>query len=331
MNAAAATVTVYAGDRLGDYSFGDDHPFRSARYAVFMEQFYRLGLDQQCRVAQPVMARRAEIERFHTAEYVDAVIRAGATGDGFLDGGDTPAFRGVDRAAAWVVGTVLQAVGDLVEGRTKRAFVPIAGLHHARRNSAAGFCVYNDCGVAIETLRSEYGVERIAYVDIDAHHGDGVFYSFESDPGLAIADIHEDGRYLYPGTGAVTEAGKGEAHGTKLNVPMQPDSGDQEFFEIWDYVESFIDKARPEFIVFQCGADGLAGDPITHLAYTSEVHRHATLRLCELANRHCQGRLLALGGGGYNLSNVANAWCMVVRAMSEAKAFCPRGGDVSHA
>lgn len=317
MDAAATMVTVYTGDRLGDYNFGDGHPFGPLRYTSFVERFHQLGLDRYCRLAQPSMAQRDEIERFHTPEYVERVIQASTTGSGYLDNGDTPAFAGVYAAAARVVGTVLQAVADLVNGETDRAFVPVAGLHHARRDAAAGFCVFNDCGVAIETLRRQHGIQRIAYVDIDAHHGDGVYYAFESDPALVIADIHEDGRYLYPGTGAVAETGSGTARGSKLNVPMPPGSGDHAFFDAWEYVEAFIDKAQPEFIIFQCGADSLAGDPITDMAYTSEAHRHATRRLCDLADRHSQGRLLALGGGGYNLRNLADAWCAVVKEMIE--------------
>ena len=318
MNATTARVTVYAGDRLGDYSFGDDHPFGPSRYTAFIERFNQLGLEGHCRIAEPVMSDRAEIERFHTSEYIDRVRQASLTGMGYLDNGDTPAFAGIYEAAARVVGTVLQAVADLINGETRRAFIPIAGLHHARRDAAAGFCVFNDCGVAIETLRQRHGVRRIAYVDIDAHHGDGVYYAFASDPAVTIADIHEDGRYLYPGTGAVWERGEGAAEGTKLNVPMPPGAGDRSFFEVWEHVEAFIDKAQPEFIIIQCGADSLAGDPITHMALTSEAHRHATVRLCGLADRHCQGRLLALGGGGYDLQNLANAWCAVVEAMVEA-------------
>ena len=312
------SVSVYAGDRLGDYNFGADHPFGPLRHDAFLAEFRRLGLEQQCRPAHPRIAHRAEIERFHTTEYVDRVVHALAMGTGYLDGGDTPVFPGIYEAAARVVGTVLQAVSDLANGETRRAFVPIAGMHHARRGSAAGFCVFNDCGAAIETLRVHHGVQRIAYVDIDAHHGDGVYYSFEDDPDLSIADIHEDGRFLYPGTGTVQETGKGAASGTKLNVPMPPQANDRIFFDVWEFVEDFIDKARPQFILFQCGADSLAGDPITHLAYSSEAHRHATVRLCELADRHCRGRLLALGGGGYNLQNLAEAWCAVVQAMIEA-------------
>jgi acetoin utilization protein AcuC len=317
MDAAATMVTVYTGDRLGDYNFGDGHPFGPLRYTSFVERFHQLGLDRYCRLAQPSMAQRDEIERFHTPEYVERVIQASTTGSGYLDNGDTPAFAGVYEAAARVVGTVLQAVADLVNGETDRAFVPVAGLHHARRDAAAGFCVFNDCGVAIETLRRQHGIQRIAYVDIDAHHGDGVYYAFESDPALVIADIHEDGRYLYPGTGAVAETGSGTARGSKLNVPMPPGSDDSAFFDAWEYVDAFIDRSEPEFIIFQCGADSLAGDPITDMAYTSEAHRHATRRLCDLADRHSQGRLLALGGGGYNLRNLADAWCVVVKEMIE--------------
>ena len=311
-------VTVYAGDRLADYSFGADHPFGPARQAAFLDRFHQLGLDRDCRVVPPRMADRDEIERFHSADYVDTVMRASETGVGYLDSGDTPAFRGVYEAAAHVVGTVLHALSEQMSGATQRAFVPIAGLHHARRNRAAGFCVFNDCGVAIETLRRQFGLHRVAYVDIDAHHGDGVFYAFADDPELAVADVHEDGRYLYPGTGAVEETGTGRAKGTKLNVPLPPGADDRAFFDVWEYVEAFVAKARPEFIILQCGADSLAGDPITHMAYSSEAHRHAATRLCDLADRHCQGRLLALGGGGYNLRNLADAWCAVVRAMLEA-------------
>lgn len=315
---AVKSVSVYAGARLGDYNFGADHPFGPLRHDTFLEEFCRRGLEQQCRLAGPRIAHRAEIERFHTAEYVDRVEHASAMGTGYLDGGDTPVFPGVYEAAARVVGTVLQAITDLINGKTRRAFIPIAGMHHAQRGSAAGFCVFNDCGIAIETLRLQHNVRRIAYVDIDAHHGDGVFYSFEDDPNLAIADIHEDGRFLYPGTGAVGEIGKGLASGTKLNIPMPPRANDRMFFEVWDFVEAFIDKSQPEFILFQCGVDSLDGDPVAHLAYSSEAHRHATVRLCMLADQHSQGRLLALGGGGYNLKNLADAWCAVVKAMIEA-------------
>jgi acetoin utilization protein AcuC len=201
--------------------------------------------------------------------------------------------------------------------RYKKAFIPIAGLHHARRDIAAGFCVVNDCGIAIEALLQKYQLQRVAYVDIDAHHGDGVFYSFEEEPRLIFADIHEDGRYLYPGTGAITESGKGEAKGTKLNVPMPPQSSDELFFKMWLHVENFLEKHRPQFILFQCGADSIRNDPITHMEYSEKAHAHATRRLAEIAERHCDGKLLAMGGGGYNHDNIAKTWTAVVDALAD--------------
>jgi acetoin utilization protein AcuC len=195
-------------------------------------------------------------------------------------------------------------------------FVPIAGLHHARRDRAAGFCVFNDIGVAIETLRAVHGVRRIAYVDIDAHHGDGVFYSFEEDPDLIFADIHEDGHYLYPGSGFVQETGRGRAQGTKLNIPMPPGADDTAFRRVWPQVEEFVRAGQPEFILLQAGADSIAGDPITHLQFSPQTHGYAAARLVSLADELCLGRLLATGGGGYNRANLAAAWCEVVQALS---------------
>ncbi|HSN56038.1 MAG TPA: hypothetical protein VLT32_15295, partial [Candidatus Sulfomarinibacteraceae bacterium] len=231
---------------------------------------------------------------------------------------DTPAFRGVFEAASWVVGTTLDALAKVVAGETRRAFVPIAGLHHARRDTAGGFCVFNDCGIAIELARSRHGLRRIAYVDIDAHHGDGVFYGFEDDPDLIVADIHEDGRFLYPGTGFEHETGTGEAAGSKLNIALPPGAGDREFAQAWRRVEDHVNAGRPELVILQCGADGLAGDPLTHLGYSATAHRLATTRLLALADRHCGGRLLALGGGGYSPAGIADAWCTVVEAMLDS-------------
>lgn len=311
-------VCLYHGTELGRYSFGAAHPFGPRRLGAFWDAVQAQGLDKRVCVCAPVTAEQAALERFHTPAYVARVKMQSKHGVGYLDSGDTPAFIGVYEAACTVVGTTLDAVARILRGECRRAFVPIAGLHHARRDSAAGFCVFNDCGVAIETLRAEYGVRRIAYVDIDAHHGDGVFYAFEADPDLIFADLHEDGRYLYPGTGRAEETGRGAAVGSKLNIPMPPGADDAQFLHQWSRVETLLREARPDFILLQCGADSLAGDPITHMAYSPASHAHAAERLCRLADEYCQGRLLALGGGGYNLDNIAAAWTAVLRALLES-------------
>jgi acetoin utilization protein AcuC len=313
-----SAACVYIGEELARYGFGEGHPFGPDRLGVFWQAAQSAGLESRVTVCPPVMADRNRIERFHTAGYVDRVIGQSATGSGYLDLGDTPAFPGVYEAAAYVVGSVLDAIDQVVAGRCGRALGPFAALNQAGRPSAPGFCVFNDCGVAIETLRSVHGLRRVAYVDIDAHHGDGVFYAFEDDPDLIFADLHEDGRYLYPGTGDRDETGTGAGQGTKLNLPMDMQAGDEAFFAAWERAEAFVDAHRPEFILLQCGADSIAGDPITHLQYTAAAHAHAARRLCALADRHCGGRLLALGGGGYNRDNLARAWTAVLAELADA-------------
>lgn len=310
-----ASVCVYLGKALANYNFGEDHPFGPHRHEAFYQGLKEDGLLSQVETCQPVMATDIQIGWFHTAGYINQVKEQSETGTGYLDGGDTPAFRGVYEAAATVVGTSLAAMENIMAGHCRRAFIPIAGLHHARRDGAAGFCVFNDCGVVIEALREQHQIKRVAYVDIDAHHGDGVFYGFEDDPDLLFADLHEDGHYLYPGTGFADETGSGPAAGTKLNIPMPPGADDDAFIAAWDKVEEYLQQGRPQFIILQCGADSLAGDPITHLKYSAHSHAHAAQRLCQLADRYCDGHVLVLGGGGYNLDNISAAWSSVVEAL----------------
>jgi acetoin utilization protein AcuC len=314
----SATVRLYYGEALARYGFGQGHPFGPDRLAVFWREIQAQGLDRRAQIAAPVPANESELARFHSREYIARVQRQSASGTGFLDNGDTPAFPGVYEAACYVVGSTLDAVAQAMTGSAPRSFVPIAGLHHARRDSAAGFCVFNDIGVAIETLRSVHGIRRIAYVDIDAHHGDGVFYAFEDDPELFIADLHEDGRYLYPGSGAADETGRGAARGTKLNIPLPPGADDEVFLKEWPRVEEFVRAARPGIVLLQAGADSLAGDPITQLCYSPAAHAHATRSLAHLADELCHGRIVALGGGGYNRANLARAWTAVVGALLDS-------------
>lgn len=309
---------VYHGEALAAYGFGHGHPFGPDRLDAFWREMMRRGLDRRCDVAAPVACTEDDLALFHTSEYIARVKHQSKTGEGYLDDGDTPAFRGVFEAASVVVGSVLDGLKNILAGNCRRVFVPIAGLHHARRDGAAGFCVFNDIGVAIEALRKRHGIRRVAYVDIDAHHGDGVFYGFEDDPDLIFADLHEDGRYLYPGTGAADETGTGKAKGTKLNIPMEPGADDSAFRRAWPRVEEFVRAGKPEFIILQAGADSIAGDPITHLQYTPAAHAHAAKSLCALADEFCQGRILATGGGGYNRANLAAAWTGVVEAMLAA-------------
>ena len=311
------TVLVYRGESIAAYGFGDPHPFGTDRHDVFHAELADAGLGDAIAIGHPRPALVDELALFHTPDYIDKVSRLSAAGKGWLDEGDTPVVPGIYDAASAVVGAVLCAVDEIIHGNHKRAFIPIAGLHHAARGNAAGFCVFNDCGVAVEYLRSKFGLSRVAYVDIDAHHGDGVFYGFQSDPDLIFADIHEDGRFLYPGTGSSEETGTGAAAGTKLNIPLAPGADDADFRESWRRVEAYLDAMRPEFIIMQCGADSLEGDPITHLCWTEDAHAEAAASLCRLADKYAQGRIIGTGGGGYNRRNLARAWTRVVQAFVE--------------
>lgn len=304
---------VYLGEDLASYGFGNDHPFGPMRHHVFEQAFYKQGLDQLTDILAPVVADQTTIELFHTHEYVEKVKAQSKFGTGYLDHGDTPAFIGMFEAASTVVGTVCDAIDQLISGKYTRAFIPIAGLHHARRHIAAGFCVFNDCGIAIEYLRHKHNIKRVAYVDIDAHHSDGIFYSFENDPDLVFVDFHEDGRHLYPGTGAITETGSGKAKGTKLNIPMPPGADDHLFRQVWPKAETFLRNNKVDFILLQCGADSIDGDPITHMAYSESSHAYATQQLSKLADEFCDGKILVMGGGGYNHSNIAKTWTCVVK------------------
>jgi acetoin utilization protein AcuC len=309
-------VAVYTGEELGRYGF-DDHPFGEDRIHAFWDEMHIRHFDYQVRIFNPIKATEEQLKLFHTPAYVEKVKTLSETGSGLLDYGDTPAYRGVFEDAATVVGTVIDAARKLMNNEVRRVFVPIAGLHHSMPDTAAGFCVFNDAGVAIKILQQEYALERIAYVDIDAHHGDGVFYPFESDPTVIYADIHEDGRYNFPQSGFPHEIGKGAAKGRKLNIPLLPLSADPDFLMMWDKVEAFVRQWQPQFIVMNCGADGLDGDPLAHLHYTYRAHARAARGLCEIAEEFADGRILGVGGGGYDLRNVGKAWVAVIDAFLE--------------
>ncbi len=302
-------LEVAWGKESEDYSF-PDHPMNSSRTILFAKSLKRL---EDVTIVEPIAAREEDLLLFHTKRYVDFVKKASKMGTRYLDYGDTPAFPGVYEAALYTVGTTLYGLDRILENKVDHFFNPIGGLHHARRDGAGGFCVFNDAAVAISKCLEEY--DRVAYIDIDAHHGDGVFYGFEEDERVIIGDVHEDGRFLYPGTGNSNETGRGRALGTKMNVPLAPGSKDVEFVRAFDSILTFTESFNPEFIFLQCGADGLKDDPITHLEY-SRAHTYAAKKLHMLSHKKCGGRLLAMGGGGYNPVNVEKAWIAVTEELS---------------
>jgi len=263
---------------------------------------------------KPRLATEEELLRFHTAAHIDMVRRRSSNASGYLDEGDTPAFSGMFEAASYAVGGTLELLDRIAEGDILHGFNPMGGLHHSRRGSAAGFCIFNDVGVALETAKKR-GLVPVLYVDIDAHHGDGVYYSFEEDSDVFIVDLHEDGRSLYPGTGHEWEEGRGDALGTKVNVELQPGCSDSDFKKAFDKALAVAARAKPSLVIFQCGADSLAGDPLAHLNLTPASHQYAASKLAAISHTFSEGRLLALGGGGYNPADATEAWLGVVKTL----------------
>lgn len=314
-------VSVFYGQVSSTYSFPSDHPMSGARAIAFWRLMNnrKLNIAYGIKIHEPVSASEKDLQLFHNPEYIKFVKQSSERGTGLLDKGDTPVFKGMFEASKYVVGSTLHGLQMIMNNKVDHAFNPIGGLHHARNNSAAGFCVFNDAAIAIIKAKKKYNLNRILYVDMDAHHGDGVFYSFYNDPEVFIIDIHEDGKFLYPGTGSQDETGTGEAKGTKMNIPVPPGTNDAGFKKIFNKVEKFILEIEPDLILFQCGGDCLKNDPTAHLDYTPETYRFAAEKIHQLAHKFCNGKVLAMGGGGYSPDNTAKAWVNVVESFLSIK------------
>jgi acetoin utilization protein AcuC len=264
----------------------------------------------------PRLASDEELRLIHTAEYIAAVKHAGEVGqpapDHGLGSSDNPLFSGMHEASAQVAGGSIDAADFVMRGANQHAFSIAGGLHHAMRGRASGFCVYNDASIAIEHLRRRHGA-RVLYVDTDAHHGDGVQDAFYDTNQVLTVSFHESGRYLFPGTGWVDETGRGAGKGYAVNVPLPPGTGDAGYGAAFDELVPALARAfRPDVNVNQNGADAYRADPLAHLQVTTGFYAHVARTMHDLAHELCDGRWLALGGGGYDLySAVPRAWTLV--------------------
>jgi acetoin utilization protein AcuC len=317
---------IWYGDDAPWYDHGPQHPLRPARVILTRELIRAYGLIDGKRVAETV-ARSAtdeELLAVHTEDYLDAVKRAGhgERGDWHRFGfgpGDNPIFPDMHEASARVAGASLVAAEAVLAGRVQHAFNPAGGLHHAMPAYASGFCVYDDPALAIEWLLRN-GASRIAYVDVDVHHGDGPQAIFYRDPRVLTISLHQSGRTLFPGTGFVDEMGGGEAKGTKVNVPLSPYTGDEEW--LWAFqqvVPPLVEAWKPDVLVTQLGCDTHYSDPLAQLGLTTRAYREAATTLHRLAHHAAGGRWVATGGGGYQWARVVpRAWTIYFAEMAEA-------------
>jgi acetoin utilization protein AcuC len=315
---------VYA-PRFKEYDLGPSHPMRPLRVVRTYELVRACHLLEGDNIvfASPSLADEDQIALIHSQEYIDAVRapsegrpmpRPAEFGFGTVD---NPIVRGLYQASALIVGGSVQAVDLVVDGKVSAAFNPAGGLHHAHHARAAGFCVFNDLAIAIAHLlrRCGDGV-KVAYVDIDAHHGDGVQEAFYSRRDVLTISVHESGRFLFPGTGYPDEIGEGEGAGFSVNLPLAPNTTDEVY--LWAFREAvlpILEAFGPDFVVTQLGADTHYRDPLTHMCLTT--HGYASV-VDEIAAR--APRWIATGGGGYDVTVVPRAWTLAFARMAEVEA-----------
>jgi acetoin utilization protein AcuC len=308
---AAGPVLVF-GPRSLTYDFGPSHPLSPRRFGPGIELLRALGAEPGL---APEPSTDRQLEWLHSPEYLAAVRRFSANPGGpmpeaGIGPGDDPPFAGMHEAAAAVAGGSISAVERILKGHAEHAYHPGGGLHHAMRDRASGFCIYNDVALAIARARQE-GL-RVLYVDLDVHHGDGVQALHYQDPGVMTVSFHENGRALFPGSGFVDELGEGSAAGTSVNVPFEPMCGPDAWIDaVRALVPALAAAFGPDIVVSQHGADGHVWDPLAHLCLTTTVMGEAARLVDRIAHRYAGGRWLATGGGGYAIYRVVpRAWAM---------------------
>ncbi|WP_144477262.1 acetoin utilization protein AcuC [Cytobacillus oceanisediminis] len=318
------SVFVFS-DELLNYRFSSNHPFNQMRLKLTLDLLRKIGAIEDSQIVAPRMATDEELHLVHDPNFVNAVKLAGQgklkaeTAEGYgLGTEDTPIFDNMHEASALLVGGTLTAVDYVMNGKADHALHLGGGLHHGFRGKASGFCIYNDSSVAIKYLQKKYNA-RVLYIDTDAHHGDGVQWSFYDDPNVCTLSIHETGRYLFPGTGNVNERGQGKGYGYSFNIPVDAFTEDDSWLDAYrTSLIEIVEFFKPDVILTQNGADAHYLDPLTHLSATMKIYREIPKLAHEVAHKYCSGKWIAVGGGGYDIWRVVpRAWSLIWLEMIE--------------
>jgi len=331
VNSSAVADAVLIWDpSLLRYDFGARHPLAPVRVELAVALMRACGLldagvDGRPRVVAPRSYAPDELLRRHDPAYIDAVRRLSANPDGRgaaqfgLGIGDTPVFEGAHAAALNVCAATATAADLVMSGEARHAFNPAGGLHHAMPSRAAGFCVYNDLAAGIDQLLDR-GAERVVYIDIDVHHGDGVERMFAHDPRVMTISIHESGHHLFPGTGHINDVGARDVAGSVINLPLHPSTAGEVWLDVFDRIADPLVRAfEPDVLVTQLGCDAHHEDPLAHLSLTIDDFAQIYRRLHALAHDVTAGKWVATGGGGYALARVVpRAWTLAYAEMSGA-------------
>lgn len=320
-------MLVY-GDELMKHHLSDQHPLQPIRVKLAVDLIRSTGLIEHARLLPPRPATIEELELVHSLGYIDLVRRLSDSAQrrmvtpqevdaaGFASA-DNPISDALHEGTSLVAGASLVAAEAIESGAALHAFSPSGGLHHAHRDRASGFCTYNDAAIACQWLKDQG--HRVAYVDVDVHHGDGVEAIFQSDPDVLTISLHESGRYLFPGTGFPDDCGVGGGRGAAANLPFVPYTWDEPWLMGFEkVVPALLRRFKPTVLVTQDGCDTHELDPLAHLAATTRIWPRIGKAFHELAHELCDGRWLALGGGGYAIYEVVpRAWTLLFAEMVE--------------
>jgi acetoin utilization protein AcuC len=310
------------------YHFHDDHPFNQKRLLLTADLLSRCGALEERHKVKPRTAEYEELALVHTPSYIEAVKALSAptpalewleiAGQYGLNSQDTPSFPSMHDITSNVVGGSITAAELVMSGRASHALHLGGGLHHALSNKGAGFCVYNDASVAIAYIRKRYQA-KVLYIDTDVHHGDGVQWSFYTDPAVYTYSIHETGKYLFPGTGFMNERGQEDGFGFSVNIPVEPYTEDDSWMACFEEgLERILLQFKPDVIVSQHGCDAHAFDPLSHIHCSMDIYRKMPQLIRKAALDLCNGRWVALGGGGYDIWRVVpRAWSLLWLVMSD--------------
>jgi len=321
MDACPGPAAVVYDASLGEYDFGAGHPMAPVRVALTMRLAECLGVLDRMQVVPAPMATEDDLATVHDPAFIEAVQRAGRTGRAEEEFGlgteDNPLFRDMHHASAHVVGASVEACRRVWEGESLHAANVMGGLHHAMPGRASGFCIYNDVAVGIRWLL-DHGAKRVAYVDLDVHHGDGVERIFYDDPRVLTISLHETGQMLFPGTGFAGDTGGPDAAGSAANVALPPGTADHGWLRAFHaVVPDLVREFAPDILVTQQGCDSHAEDPLADLMLSVDGQRAAYVALHELAHEVAGGKWVAFGGGGYAVVDVVpRAWSHLLAVVS---------------
>lgn len=324
----SGSVALVYGEALMKHHLSDEHPLQPIRVKLAVDLIRSTGLIEHCHLLPPRAATVDEIALVHSRDYIELVrtlsdparrrdVPVHAIDAAGFASADNPISNDLHDGTALVVGASLVAAEQIAGGAALHVFSPSGGLHHAHRDRASGFCTYNDAAVACQWLKDQG--HRVAYIDVDVHHGDGVEHIFQGDPDVLTISLHESGHWLFPGTGFPQDAGVGAGRGSAANVPFMPYTWDEPWLLAFDrVVPALLRRFRPTVLVTQDGCDSHELDPLAHLACTTRIWPHVGRAFHELAHELCEGRWLALGGGGYAIREVVpRAWTLLFAEMVE--------------